>query len=87
MFCDKATTFVPLLSNGSKEHRGYDALLSPDGHKIHNRVQALFLNDQRHPLITPEVVDLLNTGTDGIAYQWLAYSLDIVVEKTAGTSV
>lgn len=87
MFCDKATTFVPLLGKGSKDHRGYEALLSSDGHKNHNRVQAFFLSDQRHPLITPEVVDLLNTGTEGIAYQWLAYSLDIVVEKTSGTSV
>ncbi|MEM1485454.1 hypothetical protein V6615_11335 [Oscillospiraceae bacterium PP1C4] len=86
MFCDHETKFVPSPAKNSKEHRGYESLLSSDGDKNHNWIHAFFLSDQRHQLITDEVIKLLNTDAKGITYKWIDYNLDIDVEKTAAAS-
>ena len=83
MFCHRATSFCPLPSPASQRHRGYASLLSPEGAKNHDRVQAFFLSDRRHPLITPQVLRTLNSGTE-IIYEWLDYRLEAVVEELAG---
>lgn len=85
MFCDPATSFVPSFPKDSKDHRGYKDLLDSDGKKNHDQIQAFFLSDQSHPLLTPEVVGLLNNGAKGITYRWLDYPMDIVIGKTTGT--
>lgn len=80
MFCTGGiTTFRP--SRGKGEHRGYGALLSY-GDKIHQRIQAFFLydGDQIHPLISEEVVAVLNQGSEQIRYARLSYEFEITLE-------
>lgn len=82
MFCDDSTSFNPMARHGNKNNRGYEDLLSVDGHKIKNKVQAFFLydNDQIHPLISMKTVDVLNQGTKKIQYALLPYNLNILLD-------
>lgn len=75
MFCDITTSFHPLPPYKAGENRGYSHLLSPEGHKIHKKVQAFFLYDGNriHPLISEDVIDVLNQGTGQIQYALLSY--------------
>lgn len=80
MFCIGGLPgFCP--SKGRGEYRGYGALL-PHGDKIHQRVQAFFLYDgnQIHPLISEEVVTVLNRGSEQIQYARLSYELEITLK-------
>lgn len=79
MFCTGGlSSFYP--SKGKAQYRGYGALL-PHGDKIHERIQAFFLydGDQIHPLISAEVVAVLNQGAEQIQYARLSYTLEIIL--------
>ena len=76
MFLDKAETgcisFQP--NKAETEYRGYRHLL-----KSYTNVKAYFLTDKLHPLITQEVIDLMNENAHGIIYDSLHYDLTLTV--------
>lgn len=82
MFCrGGCPSFLPSI--GKEQHRGYSALLGSDGEKIHEHVQAFFLYDDNHihPLISEEVVNILNQGAEQIQYARLSYGLESILKQ------
>lgn len=80
MFCDINTTFYPQLPKKFKNDRGYSELLSPEGKKIYKNILACFLynDNQIHPLISKQVLALLNQGLEQIQYSAVSYPLGVI---------
>lgn len=76
MFCDVTTSFHPLRpSKKVQNDRGYSHLIGQDGGKIYKNVQAclLYAESHGHPLVTDQVISLLNQGAEHINYKSLPY--------------
>ena len=73
MYTAKHTTFNPLKPS-PKSKRGYASLYGAMGGLIN--VMAYFLTDALHPLITAEILNLMNdNGNSTIKYGNLSYEL------------
>lgn len=77
MYCAN-TSFAPAPPKNDVQDRGYASLVGPCGEKIHTKVQAFFLCDVWHPLLTAEVIRLMNR--EGISFDLLSYEFSIVLK-------
>lgn len=79
---EKFRSTKPNFNNGDSNNRGYDTLYIKAINKEIKKIEGFMLANEYHPLITPDVLDVLNAGSknDEIQYFRAEYNFNVTLE-------
>lgn len=84
---EKFRSTKPNFNNGDSNNRGYDTLYIKAINKEIKKIEGFMLANEYHPLITPDVLDVLNAGSknDEIQYFRAEYDSDVTIKQNKRT--